>query len=136
MSTYLDKNGLSHLWSKIKVLLAGKAEKVHTHAQSEITGLSASLGGKQDKIVMVTATLPVESWAGSEAPYTQTATVNGILADETAQAIWPSPALSSATAWVNAQIMATGQAANSITFSAKEKPTEAITVHVCYANII
>ena len=135
MSTYLDKSGLSYLWSKLKALLANKADKVHTHAQSDITGLSTSLGGKQDKIVMVSVTLPVASWAGSAAPYTQTVTVNGILADETAQAIWPSPALSSATAWGEAQIMATGQAANAMTFSAKKKPTGAITVHVCYANI-
>ena len=31
MSKFLDQTGLSHFWSKIKTLLAGKADKSHTH---------------------------------------------------------------------------------------------------------
>ena len=37
---YLDKSGLSHFWSKIKGLIATKADASHTQAASTITGLA------------------------------------------------------------------------------------------------
>ena len=35
--TYLDHDGLSYLWSKIKALLAGKAESGHKHSYNDLT---------------------------------------------------------------------------------------------------
>lgn len=36
----LDKAGLTYLWSKLKAKLNGKADAVHTHSASEVSGLS------------------------------------------------------------------------------------------------
>ena len=35
--SYLDNDGLSYLWSKIKALLAGKAENGHKHSYNDLT---------------------------------------------------------------------------------------------------
>lgn len=39
----LNSTGLSYLWSKLKVMLANKAEKVHTHTKSQITDFPTSM---------------------------------------------------------------------------------------------
>lgn len=36
----LDKAGLTYLWSKLKAKLNGKADAVHTHSASDVSGLS------------------------------------------------------------------------------------------------
>ena len=61
---------------------------------------------------------------------TQTVAAAGVLADETKQLIQPSPAAASMTAYYDAGIMCTGQAANSLTFTAKVVPTSDLTVYV------
>ena len=67
---------------------------------------------------------------------TQTVTVSGILADESAQLIIPMPAVASMTAYNDAGIQCTGQAANSLTFTADTVPTAAISVYVTYQGVI
>lgn len=44
---YLDHNGLDYLWSKLKTLLAGKAEATHEHSATDITSgtFSVARGG-------------------------------------------------------------------------------------------
>ena len=39
MAKFLDSNGLTHFWSKIKTLLAGKADSEHSHSNfaAEVT---------------------------------------------------------------------------------------------------
>lgn len=37
---YLDKTGLTHLWSKVKTALSSKADKTHTHTASDISGVA------------------------------------------------------------------------------------------------
>lgn len=76
-------------------------------------------------------TLSSTAWSGSASSgYTQTISVDGVLADETKQAIWATPRSSYRTAWKDALIEPTGQAENSLTFTAQTKPTSSITVYV------
>lgn len=60
----------------------------------------------------------------------QTVTVSGVSATETAQLITPTPAIASQSAYYEAGIMCTGQAANSLTFTCQTVPTSNLTVYV------
>lgn len=79
-------------------------------------------------------TLTVAGW--NSTAKTQTVTVSGILADESKQLIIPMPAAASMTAYNDAGIQCTGQAANSLTFTADTVPTAAISVYVTYQAVI
>lgn len=82
---------------------------------------------------MVAITLTAAGWdATSKA---QTATVTGVLADETKQVIIPSPAKASMAAYYEAGIICTGQAANSLTFTCETVPTAALTVYVAIQGV-
>lgn len=74
----------------------------------------------------VTITLSSSSWSSN----TQTVTVSGVSASETAQLITPTPAIASQSAYYEAGIMCTGQAANSLTFTCQTVPTSNLTVYV------
>ena len=78
-----------------------------------------------------TITLPASGWSSN----TQTVTVSGVSADETAQLIMPVPALASQTAYYEAGILVTGQAANSLTFTCQNVPTEDLTVYVVIQGV-
>lgn len=79
-------------------------------------------------------TLTVAGW--NSTAKTQTVTVSGILADESKQLIIVMPATASMTAYNDAGIQCTGQAANSLTFTATTVPTAAISVYVTYQTVI
>lgn len=79
-------------------------------------------------------TLTVAGW--NSTAKTQTVTVSGILADESKQLIIAMPATASMTAYSDAGIQCTGQAANSLTFTATTVPTVAISVYVTYQTVI
>lgn len=79
-------------------------------------------------------TLTVAGW--NSTAKTQTVTVSGILADESKQLIIPMPAAAFMTAYNDAGIQCTGQAANSLTFTATTVPTAAISVYVTYQAVI
>ena len=74
----------------------------------------------------VTVTLTASGWSSN----TQTVTVSGVSATETAQLITPTPAIASQSAYYEAGIMCTGQAANSLTFTCQTVPTSNLTVYV------
>lgn len=74
----------------------------------------------------VTITLTTSGWSSN----TQTVTVSGVSATETAQLITPTPAIASQSAYYEAGIMCTGQAANSLTFTCQTVPTSNLTVYV------
>lgn len=74
----------------------------------------------------VTVTLTASGWSSN----TQTVTVSGVVASETAQLITPTPAIASQSAYYEAGIMCTGQAANSLTFTCQTVPTSNLTVYV------
>jgi hypothetical protein len=74
----------------------------------------------------VAVTLTTSGWSSN----TQTVTVSGVVASETAQLITPTPAIASQSAYYEAGIMCTGQAANSLTFTCQTVPTSNLTVYV------
>ena len=74
----------------------------------------------------VAITLTTSGWSSN----TQTVTVPGVVASETAQLITPTPAIASQSAYYEAGIMCTGQAANSLTFTCQTVPTSNLTVYV------
>ena len=79
----------------------------------------------------VSVTLPSTGWASNS----QTVTVQGVVADETAQLIQPMPAIASQAAYMAAGIYCSGQAANSLTFTCQTAPTENITVYVVMQEV-
>ena len=78
-------------------------------------------------------TLTVAGWDSTAK--TQTVNVADVLADETKQLILPMPTSASMTAYTEAGIMCTGQAAGKLTFTADTVPTAAIEVYVTISNV-
>lgn len=74
----------------------------------------------------VPVTLTTSGWSSN----TQTVTVSGVSASETAQLITPTPAIASQSAYYEAGIMCTGQETNSLTFTCQTVPTSNLTVYV------
>ena len=81
----------------------------------------------------VTVTLAAASWDSTAK--TQTVTVTGVSATETDQMITPVPAMVSQSAYYNAGILCTRQAANSLTFTCKTVPTANLTVYVVIQEV-
>lgn len=79
----------------------------------------------------VSITLPASGWSSN----TQTVTVSGVLADESAQLIQPMPAIASQSAYISAGVICSGQAANSLTFTCQTVPTENLTVYVVIQEV-
>lgn len=84
-------------------------------------------GGGQSQIVYRQITLAAGNWSNSS----QTVTVTGVSATETDQLIQPVPASASRSAYQEAGVQATAQAANSLTFTCTETPSGDLTVYVC-----
>lgn len=80
--------------------------------------------------ILRTVTLSAAAWTGTEAPFTQTVTVNDVLADETKQAIHVSPSAGYGTMYGSAGIECTAQGENSLTFSCETAPENDITVNI------
>lgn len=76
--------------------------------------------------IFVTISLTPSSWSSN----TQTVTVSGVVASETAQLITPTPAIASQSAYYEAGIMCTNQGTNSLTFTCQTVPTSNLTVYV------
>ncbi len=110
---------------------AARADHVHPKEVSDDD--RAAWNGKASKPKMVTITLTAAGWDATAK--TQTATVTGVLADETKQVIIPSPAKASMAAYYEAGIICTGQAANSLTFTCETVPTAALTVYVAIQGV-
>ena len=96
-------------------------------------GVKTELDKKADAPKSVSVTLAAASWDSTAK--TQTVTVTGVSATETAQMITPTPALASQTAYYDAGILCTGQAADSLTFTCKTAPTEDLTVYVVIQEV-
>lgn len=78
-----------------------------------------------------TVTLAASGWSNNS----QTVTVSGILADETAQLIQPMPAVASQASYMSAGIYCSGQAADSLTFTCSETPTEDIALYIVITEV-
>lgn len=81
----------------------------------------------------VPVTLTAAGWNATTKQ--QSVTVAGVLADETKQLIQPVPSTSSQAAYIEAGILCTGQAANSLTFTAETVPAEDLTVYVVITEV-
>lgn len=85
-------------------------------------------------VIMRKVTLPVASWNSSTKQ--QSVTVTGVLADTTAQCIYPAPVDTSYdSAWNSCGLLCVAQAANSLTFQCSEVPTSAIEVYVAVITL-
>ena len=103
---------------------------------SNIIATTAFVHGLVDglkKPKQISVTLPASGWNSSSK--TQAVTVSGVLADETAQLITLTPALASQTAYYDAGILCTRQAADSLTFTCKTVPTADLAVYVVIQEV-
>lgn len=77
--------------------------------------------------------LTVAGWNSSTK--TQSVTISGVSADEASQLLLPMPTAASKSAYDEAGIQMTGQAANSVTFTCDTVPTSAIEVWVVIQSV-
>ncbi|MDL2236082.1 BppU family phage baseplate upper protein, partial [Christensenellaceae bacterium OttesenSCG-928-L17] len=87
-----------------------------------IAAAAHTAAGKANPSFAGTATLPLENWAGENAPYTQTLPASGINANSN---IVVSPAPASFLAYGEAGIRCTGQSAETLSFAAENMPNGA-----------
>lgn len=90
-----------------------------------------ALQNKQEPIKSAAVTLTANGWQNN----TQTVTVSGVLADETKQLIQPVPSAASREAYLEANVMATAQAANSLTFTCDTVPSGNLTVYIIITEV-
>lgn len=76
-------------------------------------------------------TLSASGWSGGQ----QTVTVSGVSANEADQLITAVPAAANQSAYYDAGIKMTAQAANSITFTADTVPTVSLSVYVVIQEV-
>lgn len=76
-------------------------------------------------------TLAAAGWSAKS----QTVQVPGVSAIEGEQLITPVPAMASQSAYYDAGVRATGQAANSVTFTAETTPTTNLSVYVVVQEV-
>jgi hypothetical protein len=121
--------------------LPSLAQSLANEKQDKLTGTEGQFVGFDSSGAAVavsaptpvyrTITLTTSGWSSN----TQTVTVNGVLADETKQLIQPMPAIASQIAYMSAGIYCSGQAANSLTFTCSETPTEDITLYIVITEV-
>lgn len=100
----------------------------YSGSESEFNALLAN-GGTKPKYKQIT--LLASGWSSN----TQTVTVSGVSADETAQLIQPMPAVASQDAYISAGIICSGQAANQLTFKCSTVPTDDISLYVVLTEV-
>ena len=103
--------------------------------ETEIATLNGYVGSMIDAAGPKTATVTLAAASWDSTAKTQTVTVTGVSATETAQLITPVPALASQAAYYDAGIKCTGQAANSLTFTADTVPAADLTVYVTIQEV-
>lgn len=97
--------------------------------ETKVNGISGS-----NEIV----TLTVNGWNGSSKPYTQTVSVNGVIANESKQNIFSSPATveSNINVAMDCGVYCTSQGSGTLTFTAfNDKPTETVTFNIIIQNL-
>lgn len=93
----------------------------------------AAWNAKAAKPTVRTLTLSTAGW-DSDAK-TQTVTCSGVLSDETAQLITVTPAQASQSAYLEAGVRCTAQAADALTFTAGTVPTVELTVYAAIQSL-
>ena len=117
------------------------AQALANEKQDKLTGIEGQFVGFNSSGAAVavsaptpvyrTITLTASAWSNNA----QTVTVNGVLADETKQLIQPMPAMASQSAYYGAEVLCSEQAANSLTFTCQNVPTEDLTVYVVMQEV-
>lgn len=114
----------------------GKEQDAFAYADTAVgalkTEVNRALSAKENKSTTTTATLLASGWTGTEAPFTQTVTVAGVSADSTVDV---SAAPDSFLAYCAAQVRATGQAENALTFACEEVPEADLIANVRWASV-
>lgn len=121
--------------------LPSLAQSLANEKQDKLTGTEGQFVGFDSSGAAVavsaptpvyrTITLTASAWSNNA----QTVTVNGVLADETKQLIQPMPAVASQSAYIEAGIICTAQAENSLTFTCSTVPTEDISLFVVITEV-
>ena len=102
-----------------------------TTVEDALAAINTLADSKQDQVVFRTVTLTAANWVNNQ----QTVTVTGISATETDQLIQPVPATASLGEYTSCGILATGQEANSLTFTCSDVPTNNLTVYVVLTEL-
>ena len=122
------------------ILHTGKTNTTHTVSIDKVTESIVKLDEKflpdtvATKPSMTRITLSASSWDATA--LTQSVTVTGISADETAQIIQCSPYGASMAAAVESGIYCSGQAADSLTFTCTSVPTEDVQFVVSWQDCV
>ena len=93
----------------------------------------AAWNAKAAKPTVRTLTLSTAGWDSTAK--TQTVTCSGVLSDEAAQLITVTPALASQSAYLEAGVRCTAQAADALTFTAGTVPTAELTVYAAIQSL-
>lgn len=109
-----------------------KKQDVFAYADTKASAaVNAAIGNLTPSACKVT--LSASGWDSSAK--TQSATVSGVLEDESKQLIMPMPAGTSMSAYNKAGIQMTGQGANTVTFTADTVPTADVEVWVVVQSV-
>ena len=105
----------------------GKALSANITLNASDVGAATEADVDGAKPMLRTATLTTSGWSSNS----QTVTVNGVVANSSAQLIYVSPAnKDSATAWGGAGVFCSAQGANSLTFVCDSVPSANISVNI------
>ena len=140
-----DKAAYVYLPSDIVDRLVNAGLAVKHEVSDAVSSHNSATDAHADKFAAVNAaignltpsackvTLTASGWDSTAK--TQSATVSGVLEDESKQLIMPMPAGTSMSAYNEAGIQMTAQAANTVTFTADTVPTADVEVWVVVQNV-
>lgn len=121
----------------LKMTLSAKGDEYFTAPLSvDSTSYDDYAGGSYDSgdsIRYIPVTLALANWDAISK--TQTVSVSGIDADETAQLIQPVPKITSMEDYMSSQILCIGQAQNSLTFSYNVAPSHDIDLFIVVQSV-
>lgn len=109
----------------------GASGMTATNVQAALDELQVSVENAAAKALYTTITLPQSGWSA----LSQTVTVNGIQATEMAQMITVVPSYASQQEFYTAEVIATAQAENSLTFTCAQTPASDLTVYVVVMGV-
>lgn len=140
---------LKHLYNallRVKNLIADLAsntlgaiediEDTISTVESRVTVIENNIGSLSSR--NETVTLTVNGWNGNSTPYTQTISVTGVIANESKQNIFssPAPVESNINVAMDCGIYCTAQGSGTLTFTAfDDKPTETVAFNIIIQNL-
>ena len=128
VSDAVDSHNLAEDAHAAKFAEHNTSENAHADKFAAVNAAIGNLTPSACKVM-----LSASGWDSSAK--TQSATVSGVLEDESKQLIMPMPAGTSMSAYNAAGIQMTAQAANTVTFTADTVPTTSIDVWVVFQNV-